>query len=343
MPLKIIRQDVSAIECDSMVCPTNEELCPTGGTDLAIHEAAGEGFSEYCKGIGRLACGQVAQAPGFNTGAKHILLVVGPTFDGTERSVGALRDCYRRILAEAQGLGCESIAIPLISSGANGFPKKDALRVAVDEITGFLFSEEMLVFLAVYDKESFLVSEGLFSDVQSFIDDRYCESRAIAEIDDQAYYSRRAPEDGMLRRMSRSAKASEDCDLLFSVDDCQRIEDIFKDMDKGFASTLFDYIDMRGISDVECYKRANVDKKTFSKIKCNKDYRPSKNTVVSFAIALRLDLSQTNHLLNTVGLSLSRSSKFDMIIEYFVTTGNYESIFDVNEVLYHFDQTTLGV
>ena len=147
----------------------------------------------------------------------------------------------------------------------------------------------------------------------------------------------------MLRRMSRSAKASQDCDLLFSVDDCQRIEDIFKDMDKGFASTLFDYIDMRGISDVECYKRANVDKKTFSKIKCNKDYRPSKNTVISFAIALRLDLSQTNHLLNTVGLSLSRSSKFDMIIEYFVTTGNYESIFDVNEVLYHFDQTTLGV
>ena len=118
---------------------------------------------------------------------------------------------------------------------------------------------------------------------------------------------------------------------------------MLREMDRGFAETLFAYIDEKGFSDVECYKRANVDKKTFSKIKCNKGYKPSKVTVVSFAIALRLNLAETNHLLNTVGMALSRSSKFDVIIEYFVTTGNYTDIFDVNETLYQFDQVTLGV
>jgi hypothetical protein len=121
------------------------------------------------------------------------------------------------------------------------------------------------------------------------------------------------------------------------------LDDMLRNLDCGFAETLFRYIDERGISDVDCYKRANVDKKTFSKIKCNKNYKPSKVTAVSFAIALRLDINETNHLLNTVGMSLSRSNKFDVIIEYFITTGNYESIFDVNEVLYKFDQVTLGV
>lgn len=121
------------------------------------------------------------------------------------------------------------------------------------------------------------------------------------------------------------------------------LDEMIRNMDKGFADTLFYYIDKKGVTDVECYKRSNVDKKTFSKIKCNKDYRPSKITAVSFAIGLRLNIEETNHLLNTVGMSLSHSSLFDVIIEYFITSGEYESVFDVNEVLYKFDQSLLGV
>ena len=121
------------------------------------------------------------------------------------------------------------------------------------------------------------------------------------------------------------------------------LDGMLDNMDKGFADTLFYYIDKVGITDVEAYKRSNVDKKTFSKIKCNPDYRPSKITAVSFAIGLRLDFDETKHLLSTAGMCLSRSSKFDVIIEYFVTFGKYDSIFDVNEVLYQFDQRLLGV
>ena len=135
--------------------------------------------------------------------------------------------------------------------------------------------------------------------------------------------------------------------LAIEMDECcskeSTLEDMLKQMDKDFADTLFYYIDKKGITDVEAYKLSNVNKKTFSKIKCDPNYKPSKLTAISFAIGLKLDLDETTHLLKTAGYSLSNCNKFDVIIQYFIETGNYKTIFDVNEVLYQFDQQLLGV
>ncbi len=125
--------------------------------------------------------------------------------------------------------------------------------------------------------------------------------------------------------------------------DASSLDDMIENMDMGFAETLFYFIDSKGISDVECYKRSNVDKKTFSKIKCQKDYRPSKTTAVSFAIGLRLSVEEAKRLLDSAGYSLSGSILFDVIIAYFLKTGEYQSIHDVNEALFHYDQSLLGV
>jgi hypothetical protein len=270
---------------------------------------------------------------------------VGPEWNGgDEGEEKALRSCYIECLRLAEENGCKSVAFPLISSGLYGYPKDRVLRVAADVISAFLMTHEMLVYIVVFDKTAFSISEALFADVTSFIDDLRVEASL-------PHYDSIREEKGYIEHKSSALRrrlavpppiASAEADMVFSKEAPPSLDDMLRDMDKGFAETLFGYIDAKGMTDVECYKRANVDKKTFSKIKCNPSYKPSKVTALSFAIALHLNLEETERLLKTVGMSLSRSNKFDVIIEYFITTGNYQSIFDVNETLYQFDQVTLG-
>jgi len=346
MPLKIIRQDITKIKCDAIVNPTDPHYSHSGGTDAAIHEEAGAELYRACLAEGPITVGHAVITPAFALPCKYVIHTVGPVWvNGKKGEEELLHSCYGECLRMAAENSCESVAFPLIASGTFGFPKDRVLKIAIEVIGDFLLEHEMLVYLVVYDKTAYSISEKLFADIVSYIDDN-CQAPIMLM---QASYSFRALEkssDDTLEALARQPKAAaprfskrkKDCE-----EKSASLDEMLKNLDKGFADTLFDLIDEKGMTDVECYKRANVDKKTFSKIKCNKDYRPSKVTAVSFAIALRLNIDETNRLLNTVGLSLSHSNKFDVIIEYFITTGNYESIFDVNEVLYKFDQITLGV
>ncbi|MBE6595435.1 MAG: RNase III inhibitor [Ruminococcaceae bacterium] len=329
MPLKLIREDITRLRCDAVVNPTNEMLEPGGGVDAALHHAAGPQLLAACRKSAPLRVGAVAVTPGFALPAKYVIHTVGPLWrGGTHGEREQLASCYSEALSAAAALHCESIAFPLIASGTLGYPKGQVLRVATEVIEAFLRNAEMTVYIVVYDKTAYEISQALFSEVTAFVDDHYVEALC---------YSRSC-------RMMQAEEipvgipATEELSI-----GAPTLEEALAHLDRGFAETLFFYIDQKGLTDVECYKRANVDKKTFSKIKCNKQYRPSKVTAVSFAIALRLSPAETEHLLNTAGMALSRSSKFDVIIEYFITTGNYKDIFEVNEALYQFDQQTLGV
>ncbi|MBQ7828855.1 MAG: macro domain-containing protein [Clostridia bacterium] len=346
MPLKIIRQDITKIKCDAIVDPTDTYYSHGGGVDAMIHEAAGEELYRACLKQRDLLEGQAVVTPAFSLPCKYVIHTVGPVWEGGDYGEEAiLRSCYSSCLELAVKNKCKSVAFPLIASGTFGFPKDRVLKIAVDVIGDFLFENEMLIYLVVFDKTAYSISERLFSDVSAFIDDAYSECRAPFYDSLRESYNFEEYSKSTRSKICRSESLSVSRALASECDfeSAKSLDEMLKEMDKGFAETLFGYIDEKGISDVECYKRANVDKKTFSKIKCNKNYKPSKVTAISFAIALRLNLEQTNHLLNTVGMSLSRSNKFDVIIEYFIMTGNYKDIFDVNETLYQFDQVTLGV
>ncbi len=349
MPLKIIRQDITKIKCDAVVNPTNEYLTPGGGTDAAIHEAAGPKLLEACSKLGGLESGEAKLTPAFNLPCKYVIHTAGPIWrNGNYNEQAILEACYKNALALAADKKCKSVAFPLISSEVYGYPKDAVLKTAMRVIGDFLFDNEMLVYIVVYDKTSYAISEKLFADVTSYIDDAYDgfdDLVPLKKVKSQLggrFESRGAPYPRDIVQGCEIVPRTLICESKALTADTS-LEDMLRKMDKGFAETLFDYIDAKGMNDVECYKRANVDKKTFSKIKCNKNYKPSKVTAVSFAIALRLNLEETDRLLRTVGMSLSHSSKFDVIIEYFIKTGNYENIFDVNETLYQFDQVTLGV
>lgn len=347
MPIHIVRQNITKIHTDAIVNPSNELLIPGGGVDEAIHLAAGPKLTDACANIGRCELGQAVLTPAFEIPCKYIIHTVGPVWRGGNHGEKALLEsCYTKSLQLAKKLKCKSIAFPLISSGTYGYPKERVLRVAMDCISEFLYENEMTVYIVVYDKTSYAISEELYSGVISYIDDFYTGDDELRPVEpvrlkrnrDHSYKDKAIIEESLpLYDLCESAcaPAPENASSFDSLDEALR------SMDKGFAETLFDYIDAKGMTDVDCYKRANIDRKTFSKIKCSKTYKPSKVTVLSFAIALRLTLDETNHLLNTVGMSLSRSSKFDVIVEYFIKNGKY-NIYEINETLFTFDQMLLG-
>lgn len=338
MPLHIVKDDLTTLAVDAIVNPTNSYYDATGGLDLAVHRAAGEALSSYLATLPPLAVGEVRESEGFLLPCRYILHTVGPLWQGGGAGEETLLgSCYQNALRRADALGCESVAFPLIASGALGYPKEQVMKLATAAIAEFLCDHEMAVYLSVYHKEDFSVDCHLMREITAYISSSRQEIGTVSACCERI--PPRKPPKGRARADFALRKKHDAVGTVDAVDDFNAL---VISLDRSFADELFYLIDKKGISDVECYKRSNVDKKTFSKIKCNKDYRPSKVTAVSFAIGLHLSIAEAERLLSTAGLCLSPSYTFDVIIRYFLTTGRYDTIFDVNEVLYQFDQITLG-
>ncbi len=340
MPLQIIRQDITKMKVDAIVNTTNEEMIGYSGVDLAVHTMAGPELDEECSKIAPLFLGQAKITKAYNLPSKYVIHTSGPVWRGGNYGESdILRSCYEESLKLAVENKCKSIAFPLISSGVYQYPKDQVLKFAIHIITEFLFDHELKVYLCVFDKESYSFSQKLFNDIQEFIDDEYVDEH------DEDYYDELcgAPEEEplMLCKCCEALPPMEADEAEHTDIDGLSLKDYIEQMDKSFQEMLFDLIDESGMTDVECYKKANVDKRTFSKIKSNKDYRPSKQTVIAFAISLQLDMDETQALLATVGFTLSRSNVFDKIIRYFIHNKNYD-IFEINQALFEFDQVLLG-
>ncbi|MBQ3065629.1 MAG: macro domain-containing protein [Clostridia bacterium] len=377
MPLQIIRNDITMMAVDAIVNAANETLLGGGGVDGAIHRAAGEGLLRECSTLGGCAVGEAKVTGGYALPCKYVIHTVGPVYrGGIYGEEEQLASCYRRSLELARERGCESVAFPLISSGIYGYPKDRALRVAVQEITAFLFENEMTVYIVVFDRASFDIGERLFSDIAEYVDDCYVQTHTddrrqrvcrtadalpmsvllapnAAEdlCEDMAKPSATAEKTGGSQKKQKRKPAfggkkqtSASSALMEAVPDEGKVvslDDMLGCLDESFSQMLLRKIDERGMSDVMCYKRANIDRKLFSKIRSDVHYRPSKPTVLAFAIALELSLEETKEMLARAGFALSHSYKFDIIIEYFIRCGNY-NIFEINEALFAFDQSLLG-
>ena len=327
MPLEIVRNDITKMKVDAIVNAAKESLLGGGGVDGAIHRAAGPALLEACKTLGGCPTGKAKITAGYQLPAKYVIHTVGPIYcDGNHGEQALLESCYRESLALAKEHNCETVAFPLISSGVYGYPKDQALRVAIHVISDFLLEHEMKVYIVIFDKAAYKISEKLFSDIAEYIDDHY--------VDEHIDYSRERIRASYAKR--KMAECSYNC-LPLEVDLDTRLQQI----DESFSQMLLRKIDEKGMTDAECYKKANIDRKLFSKIRSDIHYKPSKPTVLAFAIALELSLFETEDMLKKAGFALSHSNKFDIIIEYFIGKGNY-NIFEINEALFAFDQSLLG-
>lgn len=340
MPLEIVRNDITKMKVDVIVNAANESLLGGGGVDGAIHRAAGSGLLAECRTLGGCKTGRAKITGGYNLPAKYVIHTVGPIYnDGKHGEKTLLESCYRESLALAKERGCETVAFPLISSGVYGYPKDQALKVAIDVISDFLLENEMTVYLVIFDKASYQIGEKLFSDIAEYIDDNY--------VDEHTDYSRERIRMNALPPMAPHKRRKKSEDDILETCDCKAMlleDDLdakLKQIDESFSQMLLRKIDEKGMTDAECYKKANIDRKLFSKIRSDVNYKPSKSTALAFAISLELSLDETEDMLRKAGFALSHSNKFDIIIEYFISRGNY-NIFEINEALFAFDQSLLG-
>lgn len=346
MPFEIIRQDITKICCDAIVNPTNTELLPTGGTDAAIHKAAGERLLEACRAIESIKLSEAVITDGFDLPSKFVIHTAAPHFDNSKISAELLYDCYKNCLNLAHSHNLKSIAVPLIGAGTQGFPKDMVLRVALSAISEFLLCSDMHITLVVFNKEAFVLSTKLFSDIEEYIDDNY----AARYSERQRRHSRRAsrifPCAPAAAKSPTLKEASFRLEDSFSTCESSCPEENFSDienfltLDESFSLKLLKLIDAKGMSEVECYKKANVSKQTWYKIMNDKNYKPNKKTVLAFSVSLELTLEETQTLLSSVGFTLSESSLFDVIIMYCLRRGIYD-IFQIDSVLFKYDQETL--
>ncbi|MGM9521634.1 MAG: macro domain-containing protein [Oscillospiraceae bacterium] len=332
MPFRIVSGDITKIKADVIVNAANTRLLAGGGVCGAIFAAAGaDMLQEACNTIGGCETGGAVATPAFGLDAKYIIHAVGPVWQGGKSGEEALlRSCYRKSLELAQKLSAESIAFPLISSGIYGYPRAGALFAAVSEIGDFLREQEMAVTLVLFDRMDDLCRSDRFARIREYIGSNMAEKNAFTG-ETAAFSATAAP----MRAESAPHRPR-------SVPETRRsLADILKRREETFSQMLFRLIDESGRSDPEVYKRANLDRKLFSKIRSNPDYRPSKNTALALAVALELDLDRTGDLLRRAGYALSPASRFDLIVEYFIRQGKY-NIFEINEALFAFDESMLG-
>ena len=328
MPLEIVRNDITKMSVDAIVNAANETLLGGGGVDGCIHRAAGPELLQECRTLGGCKTGDAKITKAYRLPCQYVIHTVGPVWNGGSHGERELLvSYYRTSLALAKEHCCETVAFPLISSGIFGYPKDQALRVAVDTIGEFLLHNDMTVYIVIFSRTAYQISSKLFADIAEYVDDHYVDAHTDSQRE-------------RLRRMSvlesRMLTAYEDAPMAASG-----LDEALAHLDAGFSETLLGLIDRSGKKDAEVYKKANVDRKLFSKIRNNPDYKPSKPTAVAFAIALELSLPETRDLIARAGYALSSSSKFDVIIEYFIMQRDYD-IFKINEALFAFDQSLLG-
>ncbi len=341
MPLEIIRNDITKMKVDAIVNAANHTLLGGGGVDGAIHHAAGPGLLAECRTLGGCETGSAKITGAYRLPCKYVIHAVGPRWrGGSHGEREKLISCYRTSLALARENKCGTVAFPLISSGIYGYPKDQALKVAIDTISDFLFENEMTVYLVIFDKAAYQISEKLFKDIAEYIDDNYADEHTDSRR--ERLRSLFPGEDEISCPITESAEMlAPAAKAIVKAPAASSLDEAISMIDESFSEMLLRKIDERGITDAQCYKKANIDRKLFSKIRSDKFYKPSKPTVLAFAIALELPLSETREMLMKAGFALSHSNKFDIIVEYFISRGNY-NIFEINEALFAFDQSLLG-
>lgn len=380
MALTIVRNDITQMHVDAIVNTTNEYFEVGGvGVDAGIHYAAGPRLKEALAEIGYCPVGSAVITDAFDIpSCRYIIHTVGPVYwDGRQGEPDLLRSCYHSILSLAKENGCQSLAIPSISTGAYRYPKAEAYSIATSCIREFLLSlpddEDMMIYLVLFDRESVAVSEKVDAEVEQFINEAYTRRK---KADLHSFYKgyqadrrreryERTDRDEMLQHPSFSNRprrrpaareeavyeevaamptASLPAMSAPSVNyaaAASKSEASYREEDRSFADMCEWWCTEKGISKKEFYSRSNINKAMFWGMKHNPEQIPKKTNALACVIGLSLDYDQALDLLSRAGLTLSKYYETDLIVEYFIHEKKYD-IDEINALLFEKDLTLLG-
>lgn len=329
MPLKVIRSEIVNLHVDAIVNPTDETFSGSGSIDMIVQFKGGQKLRKELKNFGKIEVSQAKITDGYNMNCKKIIHVCGPRyFDGKHQEIQMLEKTYINALELVKEKKLESVAFPLISTGAFGFPKDLAVAVVTSVFTNFLLENDIDLYLVVYDKESFGISKRVFLDIKEFIDDNY-----IDQLENVSRFNE--------RRIAKRVYTEECCNYSIASDKPFDINKFINNLEESFSKRLLKLIDEKNLKDSDVYKKANIDRKLFSKIRSNPNYNPSKKTAIALGIALELNFDELQDLLSRASITLSRSNLFDVVIEACIKKGIY-NIFQINNILFEFDLPLLS-
>ena len=314
--------------------------------------------------------------------SRYIINTPLPEGVGSFTGPEIIRHCYRKALQIASDFDLKSVAFPLIGSESGDCPKELALEIASEEISSFLRShEDTNIILVIPNKRNFRPSPSLLSGLEEYIhnikeqekqtkieemmlDMASTEAFPAITLEDTKEERKKQQSQEDFPQASDPSLSSERRRSGFSWHWKHRDEKREEKpkasksglvlpfgsfqpehgvvLDESFSQMVLRKIDEKGFEkDSDCYCKANIDRRLFSRLRCDEKYHPKKTTAVALAIALELSLNETKELLLKAGYSLSHSIMFDVIIEYCILQKNYD-IFEINELLFQYDQPLLG-
>ena len=305
MSISILYKDITTVKADAIVNSTNPDMVGFSGVDAQLHALGGEAFDRECsEKAGILVPGEALFTHAYNIQAKYVIHTYIPPFmGGTHGEAAILSGCYRRCLEVADSLGCRSAAFPLIAAGNMGFPIPKALEIAVVAISEYLeLYSDMEVYLVLHGGTAKMIAESMFGDLDSYI-----------------------------KKTARPAGA----------EDSKSLDELLSAPGESFVEMLYRFMEERGISKPsQLYKAAFVSKSAYSKIISGGVGKPSVETVVGLAFALKLTYEEAVPFFAAAGIALSDASKYDIIVKYFLRHGKYD-IWEFNEQLLKYGYTKL--
>lgn len=305
MPFTIVRDDITKMRVDAVVSMTASHV--ESGTERAVYQAAGSELT-----------------------ARYVLHTAAPSWTGGEAPEETLRASYDAALTLAAQLDCASVAFPL-PAGDGAVPREVATRVALGAFTDFLLTHELTIYLVVPDGESALPAGSLFPDVRRYIDEHYAAERPAKAKATGGLFGH--PGSRRERRVFGAPLAEDAAPgacaypaMEERAAEPQELRDYLELAECGFSEYLLDLLKETGEKDADVYRRAGMSRQLFNKIINSRDYQPKKKTAIQLAIGLRLDLAQTQRLLEKAGYALTRSSKSDLVVQYFIQRREYNLV-----------------